>query len=128
MTKQLKQSSVPQLTIVEIEKSDSRPLGTDKEIRAHLLSLQNHPGFEEILRRFRNLRAMLRARLERPDEDENRHALRALIAAYGLVEAQLRVETGRPVTESRGAYSDEQAEFERLAKFVEIIGRTEAAS
>ena len=68
-------------------------------------------------------RAMLRSRLELDSEDENRHAIRGLIQAYGFVERQLKQETGRQLEVPRGAYEEEQQEYERLAQFVEFVGQ-----
>lgn len=116
------------LKVIELEKADTRPQATEKELRGHILSLQNHPGFEELLRRARVTRAILESRLKRPEEDENRHYLRAAIEAYGFLERQLRTEIGRPVETAREAYEDERLEYERLAKYVEIIGRTSEAN
>jgi hypothetical protein len=113
---------------VEVDKEDVRPLGTGKELSGAILSLGGQLGFQELLRRFRVTRALLRSRLEQPTEDENRHQLRALIEAYGFVERQLRQESGRPTEEAREAYQEERQEFERLAKYVEIIGRSGEAN
>jgi len=112
-----------QITVVEIDKGDSRPLGTPKELTGAILGLGAQLGFMEILRRFRVARAMLRSRLEQSSEDENRHQLRALIEAYGFVERQLRMESGRPIEASREAFEDERQAYERLAQFVEFVGR-----
>lgn len=116
------------LLFVEVDKEDVRPLGTGKELSGAILSLGGQLGFQELLRRFRVTRALLRSRLEQPTEDENRHQLRALIEAYGFVERQLRQESGRPTEEAREAYQEERQEFERLAKYVEIIGRSGEAN
>lgn len=116
------------ISIIEVSKDDTKPLGSAKEVRAAILSLGGNLGFEELLRRMRLARSMLDSRLRQPSEDENRHHLRALIEAYSFVERQLRQETGRPIEEPREAFADEREEFERLAKYVEIIGRDGAAN
>jgi hypothetical protein len=114
----------PQKTVViEVDKNDAKPLGTPKELTGAILSLGAQLGFQEILRRFRVARQLLRSRLEQSNEDENRHQLRALIAAYGFVEQQLKQETGRPVETPREAYEDERREYERLQQFIEFVGR-----
>jgi hypothetical protein len=108
--------------IVEIEKEDLKPLGSIKECQAAILSLRAHLGFEELLRRMRVNRAMLRARLE-SDTEADIQSLRALIQAYGFVERQLKQETGRPLpAEPRPAFEEEQQEFERIAKALRVIG------
>lgn len=112
-----------QMAILEIDKQDVKPLGTPKELTGAIMGLGAQLGFLEVLRRFRVARAMLRSRLEQSSEDANRHQLRALIEAYGFVERQLRQETGRPVETPREAYDDERQEYERLAQFVEFVGR-----
>lgn len=112
-----------QIAVVEIDKNDAKPLGTPKELSGAILSLSAQLGFQELLRRFRVARAVLRSRLEQASEDENRHQLRALIQAYGFVEQQLKQETGRPVEAPREAYAEEQQEYERLSQYVSIIGR-----
>jgi hypothetical protein len=117
-----------QLFVVELDKDDARPLGTGKELSAAIVSLGSQLGFQELLRRARVTRSILRSRLEQSTEDENRWQLRALIEAYGFVERQLKQETGRPVEVSREAYQDERMEYERLARYVEIIGRPEDAN
>jgi hypothetical protein len=111
------------VAVVEVDKNDAKPLGSPKELTGAILGLGAQLGFQELLRRFRVARALLRSRLEQPSEDENRHQLRALIEAYGFVERQLRHETGRPVEETREAFEDERQEYERLAQFVEFVGR-----
>jgi hypothetical protein len=111
------------ILVIELEKSDSQPLGTEKELRAAIMGLANHLGFEELLRRHRVARAILRSRLEQGAEDENRHELRALIQAYGFLERQLKQEAGRPNDLPREAYEEEQQEYERLAQFVEFVGQ-----
>lgn len=116
------------LAVIEIDKNDAKPLGTTKELRSAILSLGGNLGFEELLRRMRMARSMLDARLRQPSEDENRWQLRALIDAYGFVERQMKLEIGRPVEEPREAFADERAEYERLAKYVEIIGRDTQAN
>jgi hypothetical protein len=115
--------NLTKIAVVELDKEDVRPLGTGKELSGAIVALGAQLGFQELLRRFRVTRAILRTRLEQPSEDENRHQLRALIEAYGFVERQLRQEAGRPVEEPREAYQDERLEYERLAKYVELIGR-----
>lgn len=117
-----------QFQVVELEKNDVRPLGTDKELRAAIVSLQGHLGFEELLRRMRISKAILRARLEQGEEDTSRHEIRALIQAYGFLERQLKQETQRPVEVPREAYAEEQQEYERLSQFVAIVGRTSGAN
>jgi hypothetical protein len=121
MPKQLDKST--KTVVVEIDKNDTKPLGTPKELTGAILGLGAQLGFQEILRRFRITRAMLRSRLEQPGEDENRHHLRALIEAYGFVERQLKQETGRPTDVLREAYEAEREEYERLQQFVQIVGR-----
>lgn len=112
--------------IVEIEKEDLKPLGSVKECQAAILSLRAHLGFEELLRRMRVTRTMLRARLE-TDTEADIQGLRALIQAYGFVERQLKQETGRPLPEEpRPAYEEELAEFERIAKALDVIGGRQA--
>lgn len=115
------------MLVVEIDKNDAKPLGTPKELTAAILGLQAQLGFQELLRRGRVARAMLRSRLEQADEDDNRHQLRALIEAYGFVERQLRQEVGRPVEQAREAYDDERREYERLQQFVQIVGREDSS-
>jgi hypothetical protein len=117
-----------QFTVVEIDKEDTRPLGTTKELNGAILSLGGHLGFQELLRRAKIARAVLRSRLEQGSEDENRFQLRALIEAYGFLERQYKQESGRSHEEPREAYADERQEYERLAKFVEIIGRSGEAN
>jgi len=112
------------IVLVEVDKNDTKPLGTPKELTGAIISLSGQLGFQELLRRFRVARALLRSRLEQNSEDANRRQLRALIEAYGFVERQLRQETGRPVETPREAYADEQKEYERLAQFVEVVGRS----
>lgn len=113
------------ISVIEVDRNDVKPLGTPKELSAAILSLQGQLGFQELLRRARVARAMLRGRLEQADEDDNRHQLRALIEAYGFVERQLKQEIGRPVEQVREAYDDERREYERLQQFVTIVGRGE---
>lgn len=112
--------------VVELNKEDSKPLGSQKELHAAIMGLQNHLGFEELLRRLRLARALLRARLEQDSEDANRHAIRGLIQAYGFLERQLKQEVGRPADVEREAYQEERQEYERLAQFVEFVGRTKS--
>lgn len=114
------------LQIVEIERDDSKPLGTVKELQVAILSLQNNLGFEELLRRMRVARAMLRSRLEQGSEDGNRHELRALIQAYGFLERQLKQELGRVIEKPREAFEEEEQEFERLSQFIEFVGKQAA--
>ena len=110
------------LQVVELDKEDTKPLGTVKECQAAILALKGHLGFEEILRRMRVTRAMLRSKLE-TDEEADVHSLRALIQAYGFVERQLKQETGRPLpAEARPAFEEEQEEFNRIAKALSIVG------
>lgn len=116
------------LQIVEVEKGDSKPLGTARELNAAILSLQSHLGFEELLRRMRLSRALLRSRLEQGSEDESRHEIRALISAYGFLERQLKQETGRPVEVTREPFAEEKEEYERLSQYIEVIGRTGPAN
>ena len=116
------------LAVVELEKADREPQGTEKELRASILSLQQHPGFAELLRRMRVSRAILRSRLESDSEDDNRHILRGLIQAYSFCERQLKAEVGRVPEEAQEAYADERTEYERLARYVEIIGRNQNAN
>lgn len=116
------------LIVVELDKEDARPLGTGKELSAAIISLGAQLGMQELLRRFRVTRAILQSRLQQSSEDVNRFELRALIEAYGFVERQLRQETARPLEESREAYQDERMEYERLARYVEIIGRQSDAN
>jgi hypothetical protein len=118
------ESASSKLVVIELNKEDSKPLGTQKELHAAILGLQSHLGFEELLRRMRLARALLRARLEQDTEDANRHAIRGLIQAYGFLERQLKQEVGRPTEVERGAYEEERQEYERLAQFVEFVGRT----
>lgn len=125
MTK-AKKTMKSQVLFIEVDKEDSRPLGSAKELTGAILSLGSQVGFQELLRRARVTRSILKARLGEHSEDENRHELRALIEAYGFLERQLKQETGRPLEEAREAYQDERMEYERLAKYVEIIGRSEA--
>jgi bisphosphoglycerate-dependent phosphoglycerate mutase len=113
---------------VEVDKEDSRPLGTTKELNGAILSLGAQLGFQELLRRARVTRAILQSRLNQDSEDENRYQLRALIEAYGFMERQYKQESGRPLEEAREAYQDERMEYERLAKYVEIIGRNQEAN
>ena len=110
--------------VIEVDKQDSKPLGSPKELTGAILSLGAQLGFQELLRRMRVARAVLRSRLEQPTEDENRHLLRGLIEAYGFVERQLQRETGRPVEVQREAYEEERREYERLQQFVEFVGRS----
>lgn len=111
------------LTVIELEKSDTKALGTAKELHTAILGLQNNPGFEELMRRMRISRAILRSRLEQGSEDENRHKLRALIEAYGFLERQLKQEVGRVEQAPREAFAEEASEYERLRQFVEVIGQ-----
>lgn len=111
----------PKLQIIELEKADTKPLGSAKELHAAILSLQSHLGFEELLRRMRVARAMFEVRLRRPEEDENRHYLRAAIDAYGFIERQLKQEIGKPVEVPREPFAEEKEEYERLSQFIEII-------
>jgi len=114
------------ISVIEIDKNDAKPLGTPKELNGAILSLSGQLGFQEILRRFRVARSVLRSRLEQSTEDENRHQLRALIEAYGFLERQLRQETGRQAEVPREAYEEERQEYERLQQFVEFVGRNGA--
>jgi hypothetical protein len=116
-------SSPIQIAVVEVDKNDSKPLGSPKELGAAIISLSGQLGFQELLRRFRVARSMLRSRLEQSQEDANRHQLRALIEAYGFLERQLRQETGRPMETPREAFEEERQEYERLQQFVEFVGR-----
>jgi hypothetical protein len=110
-------------TVVELEKIDTKPLGTPKELTAAVLSLRGHLGFEELLRRFRVTKAMLRAKLEsEAGRGEQGDYLRALIHAYSFVERQLKQETGRPVEKPRMPLEDEQLEFNRISAALEIVG------
>jgi hypothetical protein len=110
------------LQIVEIEKEDLKPLGSVKECQAAILSLRAHLGFEELLRRMRLTRTMLRSRLE-TDTEADVAGLRALIQAYGFVERQLKQETGRPLPEEpRQAFEEEQQEYDRISKALQLIG------
>lgn len=111
------------MLVVEIDKEDVKPLGASKELSGAILGLGAQLGFQELLRRFRVARAMLRSRLEQGSEDANRHEIRALIEAYGFVERQLRQESGRPLETPREPFDDERLEYERLAKYVQIVGR-----
>jgi hypothetical protein len=124
----VKAVSSPKVIFIEVDKEDARPLGTTKELTGAILSLGSQLGFQELLRRARIARAVLRSRLEQSSEDENRHHIRALIEAYGFLERQLKQETGRPLEEAREAYQDERQEYERLARYVEIIGRSNEAN
>lgn len=121
MTKSLK--TQVDVSIVEIEKNDTKPLGSEKELHAAIVSLQSHLGFEEILRRMRVAKAMLQARLLQDAEDSNRHAIRGLINAYSFLERQLKHELGKPVEKPREMYEEEKREYERLSQFVEFVGR-----
>jgi hypothetical protein len=123
-----KVKSSSNVLFIEVDKEDARPLGTSKELSGAILSLGSQLGFQELLRRARITRSILQARLNDKIEDENRHALRGLIEAYGFLERQLKQETGRPTEEAREAYQDERLEYERLAKYVEIIGRSNEAN
>jgi len=116
-------TSTSSLYIVELDKTDSKALGTPKELSAAILGLGGHLGFLEILRRFRVTKAMLRAQLESEAGRDRGDYLRALIAAYSFVERQLKQETGRSVELPRLPFEDEQKEFERLSQSLEIIGR-----
>jgi hypothetical protein len=122
----MSQKPKPNLMFVEVDKEDARPLGTGQELSGAIIALGGQLGFQELLRRCRVTRSILKARLEQPSEDENRHQLRALIEAYGFLERQLKQESARPTEVSREPYQDEKLEYERLAKYVEIIGRQEA--
>lgn len=126
MPQKVKSSS--NVLFIEVDKEDARPLGTTKELTGAILSLGSQLGFQELLRRARVTRAILQTRLNQDSEDENRHSLRALIEAYGFLERQLKQETGRPLEDAREAYQDERMEYERLAKYVEIIGRDSEAN
>lgn len=112
-----------QVLIVEIDKNDGQALGTAKELNGAILGLSGQLGFQELLRRFRVARAILRTRLERPEEDENRHQLRALISAYGFLEQQLKLEAGKPIDSPREPYAEEQREYDRLSQFIQVVGR-----
>lgn len=114
------------LRVIELDREDVKPLGSEKELHAAILSLQAHLGFEELLRRMRISRAILRSRLEQSSEDGNRHELRALIQAYSFLERQLKQELGRPVEQAREMYEEEEREYERLSQFIEFVGRGEA--
>lgn len=108
--------------IVEVEKEDLKPLGSIKECQAAILSLRAHLGFEELLRRMRVTRAMLVSRLK-TDREANVESLRSLIEAYGFVERQLKLETGRPLpTQPREPFEEEQAEYERISKALNLVG------
>jgi len=110
------------LQIVEIDKEDLKPLGSVKECQAAILSLKAHLGFEELLRRQRVARSMLESRLK-TDREANVESLRALIEAYSFVERQMKHETGRPLPDApRQAFEEEQSEFERIAKALDIVG------
>lgn len=122
------QKAKSNVVFVEIEKEDSRPLGTTKELNGAILSLGAQLGFQELLRRARVTKAILQSRLNQNSEDENRHELRGLIEAYGFMERQYKQESGRPLEVSREAYQDERQEYERLARYVEIIGRSGEAN
>ncbi|SRR6266481_3977501 len=119
----VQQKAKTNLVVVEINKEDSKPLGSQKELHTAILGLQSHLGFEELLRRMRLARSLLRARLEQDTEDANRHAIRGLIQAYGFLERQLKQEVGRPADVEREAFQEERQEYERLAQFVEFVGR-----
>lgn len=115
-------ASSPKVLIVEIEKEDRQPLGTVKELNTAILSLGEHLGFQELLRRMRTTRAMLRSRLE-TDPQADLHQLQALIQAYGYLERQLKMEAGRVFEEPREAFEAEQVEYDRIARALEVVGR-----
>jgi len=111
--------------IIELDKNDVKPLGTAKELRAAILSLDGHLGFQEMLRRLRVAKSLLRSQLENGEYESlaGVQRIQALVQAYSFLERQLKTELGRPVEKEREPFAEEAQEFERIKQFIEVVGQ-----
>lgn len=109
--------------VVEVERSTPLPPMTP-ELREAVKALDSHPGFKYLTSKLRTQRAALERELKGTYHKSLREVtnLQAGIQWAAWLEAQVRAELQRPPTEVRQPYAAEQAAFEEVKKFLEVVG------
>lgn len=112
--------------IIEIDKAIGKVPTLTQEIRDSVKSLQYHPGFVYLQKKFHAERAYLETLLHEGHTLSERelHHLQAGIHYLSYLDSELKkMFVDIPKNNTRSAYDDEVDAFERIRSHVETIGQ-----